>query len=167
MICGIGTDIVDVGRIRKAVERWGDRFLKRVFTEAEVVYCLAKANPYPHLAARFAAKEAVMKALSSLWGAQEHRVPTPVTAGQETDNPGAGLHSGKDQPHSRQRGLQPGHLRFKDIEISNRPSGQPFVRLRSVAWESLDSLSIHLSMSHEHDMAIAMVVLEKASRERL
>lgn len=58
---GLGTDIVDVERIQKAHERHGDRFLKRIFTEEEQAYCLDMKNPYPHLAARFAAKEAVSK----------------------------------------------------------------------------------------------------------
>lgn len=65
MITGIGTDIVEIQRIKDAVERNGERFLKRVFTEQEIAYCYKKKDPYPHLTARFAAKEAVIKALSS------------------------------------------------------------------------------------------------------
>ncbi len=63
MIKGVGTDLVDVERIRKARERWKESFLKKIFTEDELFYCNLKNNPYPHLAGRFAAKEAVMKAL--------------------------------------------------------------------------------------------------------
>ncbi len=66
MIHGIGTDIVEISRIKDAAEKWGDRFLKRVFTENEIAYCYKKKDPYPHLAVRFAAKEAVIKASSSL-----------------------------------------------------------------------------------------------------
>lgn len=66
MILGIGTDIVEIGRIKDAVERWGEHFLKKIFTDNEIAYCNEKKDPYPHLAARFAAKEAVIKASSSL-----------------------------------------------------------------------------------------------------
>lgn len=56
----VGIDIIDINRVRKSSERT-PRFLKRVFTEAELNYCFRKSNPYPSLAARFAAKEAVRK----------------------------------------------------------------------------------------------------------
>ncbi len=65
MISGIGTDIIEIGRLERIVGRKGDRFLRRVFTEAELVYCMGRANPYPCLAARFAAKEAVLKSLGT------------------------------------------------------------------------------------------------------
>ncbi|HEX7289343.1 MAG TPA: holo-[acyl-carrier-protein] synthase [Candidatus Angelobacter sp.] len=65
MIVGTGVDIAEVPRIRAAVERFGNRFLERVFTPEEVRYCTAKANPAERLAARFAAKEAGMKALGT------------------------------------------------------------------------------------------------------
>jgi holo-[acyl-carrier protein] synthase len=65
MIVGTGVDITEVSRIKAAVERFGDRFLERVFTPDEVRYCTAKANPAERLAARFAAKEAGMKALGT------------------------------------------------------------------------------------------------------
>ncbi len=60
-LVAIGLDIVEVTRIKDASERFGDRFLKRIFTEAELAYCLAMKRPEPHLAARFAAKEALSK----------------------------------------------------------------------------------------------------------
>lgn len=56
-------DIVAVDRIKRVVERWNSRFLDRVFTSAEQEYCMGKRKKYVHLAGRFAAKEAVMKAL--------------------------------------------------------------------------------------------------------
>jgi holo-[acyl-carrier protein] synthase len=65
MIVGTGVDITEVSRIKAAVERFGDRFVERVFTPDEVRYCTAKANPAERLAARFAAKEAGMKALGT------------------------------------------------------------------------------------------------------
>ncbi len=65
MIAGVGVDIVKIERIKAAVERWGERFMDRVFTEDEKKYSLSKYNPYPHLAARFAYKEALVKALGT------------------------------------------------------------------------------------------------------
>ena len=65
MIVGTGVDIAEVGRIKATVERFGDRFLKRVFTLAEVRYCMGKVNTAERLAARFAAKEAGMKAIGT------------------------------------------------------------------------------------------------------
>ena len=65
MIHGIGTDIIEIERIQSAYERWGERFLRRVFTEEEIRYSLKRRNPAPHLAARFAAKEAGAKALGT------------------------------------------------------------------------------------------------------
>lgn len=60
---GIGVDLVQIPRMRRVVERWQDRFLRRVFTDAELAYCRKRRDPVPHLAARFAAKEAALKAL--------------------------------------------------------------------------------------------------------
>lgn len=65
MIIGIGTDIASISRIERAVERFGDRFVNRVFTEKEVSYCKDKKEQAAHLAARFAAKEAVLKAFGT------------------------------------------------------------------------------------------------------
>jgi len=65
MIVGTGVDIAEVARIRAAMERFGERFLKRVFTPEEVRYCLGKTNTAERLAARFAAKEAGMKAIGT------------------------------------------------------------------------------------------------------
>jgi holo-[acyl-carrier protein] synthase len=65
MILGIGIDIVKVDRIEKAVERWSDSFTKRVFTDRELAYCVKQKRPALHLAARFGAKEAVMKAFGT------------------------------------------------------------------------------------------------------
>jgi len=65
MIVGTGVDIAEVARIRTAVERFGERFLKRVFTQEEIRYCTSKINTDERLAARFAAKEAAMKAIGT------------------------------------------------------------------------------------------------------
>ena len=65
MIVGTGVDIAEVARIRAAVDRFGERFLRRVFTPEEVRYCVSKINAAERLAARFAAKEAGMKAIGT------------------------------------------------------------------------------------------------------
>ncbi|MDD2331567.1 MAG: holo-ACP synthase [Candidatus Cloacimonetes bacterium] len=66
MIFGIGTDLVCIERIKGVIEK-NPRFPERVFTPSEIDYCSAKANPYQSYAARFAAKEAFMKALGTGW----------------------------------------------------------------------------------------------------
>jgi holo-[acyl-carrier protein] synthase len=63
MIEGIGVDIVKVERLRQAAGRWGKRFLEKVFTEREIKYCMEKHEPFTSFAIRFAAKEALIKAL--------------------------------------------------------------------------------------------------------
>ena len=65
MIVGTGVDITEVPRIKASWERFGERFLRRLFTPEEVRYCLGKANVEERLAARFAAKEAGMKAIGT------------------------------------------------------------------------------------------------------
>jgi holo-[acyl-carrier protein] synthase len=62
---GIGVDLVHLPRLRAVIERWQDRFLERVFTREEIAYCRARRDPVPHFAARFAAKEAALKALGT------------------------------------------------------------------------------------------------------
>ena len=58
----MGIDLIEIGRVAQTVDRWGDRFLRRIYTEGELAYCRGRT---PQLAARFAAKEAVMKALGT------------------------------------------------------------------------------------------------------
>ncbi len=65
MIHGIGIDMVKIDRMKGAVERWGDRFLRRVFTENEIAYSYEKKDPFLSLSVRFAAKEAFIKAIGS------------------------------------------------------------------------------------------------------
>jgi holo-[acyl-carrier protein] synthase len=67
MIVGTGIDITEVPRIAEAIERHGDRFLQRIYTEGERAYCDSKANRIERYAARFAAKEAAMKAIGTGW----------------------------------------------------------------------------------------------------
>ena len=67
MILGTGIDLAEVPRIRASIEKYGDRFLARVYTERERAYVERKANKFERYAARFAAKEAGMKALGTGW----------------------------------------------------------------------------------------------------
>jgi holo-[acyl-carrier protein] synthase len=67
LIVGSGVDLAEVHRIRESIERYGDRFLNRIYTEREIAYARSKANLYERFAARFAAKEAGMKALGTGW----------------------------------------------------------------------------------------------------
>jgi len=62
MIYGVGVDIVEIKKIKSAVRKWGNGFLNKVFTAGEMEYCNSRRFPYMHLASRFAAKEAIVKA---------------------------------------------------------------------------------------------------------
>ena len=64
-IIGLGLDATDIPRIAATIERYGDRFLHRIFTDGEIVYCQRRRHPEIHFAGRFAAKEAAMKALGT------------------------------------------------------------------------------------------------------
>jgi holo-[acyl-carrier protein] synthase len=102
--------------MKSAYERWGERFLKKIFTEGEIEYSFSKHNPYLSLAARFAAKEAGFKALSQ-----------------------AGIRI----------------VRWQDMEICRSAEGEPTLELTEIS-----GVTMHLSLSHTHEMAVAMVVAE-------
>ena len=95
-IKGVGIDLARIPRLRRVVERWDERFLRRVFTDEEIAYCRRRRDPIPHLAARFAAKEATLKALGTglrmgiNWRELEVRrergqAPTMVLTGRSRD----------------------------------------------------------------------------------
>ena len=67
MVVGLGIDIIEIARVKKSIDEYGSLFLNKVFTEDEITYCNKKFNRYQHFAARFAAKEAVYKAIASGW----------------------------------------------------------------------------------------------------
>jgi len=67
VILGTGIDLAEVPRVRAAIERYGRRFIERIYTPAEIAYVERKANRYERYAARFAAKEAGMKAIGTGW----------------------------------------------------------------------------------------------------
>src|SRR3972149_9369024 len=64
-VIGLGFDTTDIPRVADVFDRYGERFLRRIFTDGEIAYCMRHRNPVPHLAGRFAAKEAGMKALGT------------------------------------------------------------------------------------------------------
>ncbi len=70
VLIGLGADVIDIDRVRAVHERQGGRFLERVYTPGEISYCMGMGDPYKHLAARFAAKEAVSKAFTTGIGAE-------------------------------------------------------------------------------------------------
>ena len=69
MVIGVGIDVIQNQRIRESLEKFGARFLNRIYTEFETAYCNKCADPGIHFAARFAAKEAAFKALGTGWAA--------------------------------------------------------------------------------------------------
>jgi holo-[acyl-carrier protein] synthase len=125
VIYGIGTDIIEVKRVKSALEKYPG-FKTRVYTEHEITFCEDKKNKaarYISYAQRFAAKEAVAKAF------------------------GTGM--GKT-------------IFFRDIEVQNRPSGQPLIRLSAKAQEFLirkGQFDLTISLSGTKDFAVAFVVL--------
>ena len=78
MIVGTGIDIAEVPRVAASIERFGRRFLERVFTPEEIRYCESKANKTERYAGRFAAKEAAMKAIGTGWSRAAQYAQTPA-----------------------------------------------------------------------------------------
>lgn len=102
MIVGTGIDIVEIERVRAAAQRFGERFLKRVFTPGELAHCRSRRDPWPGLSARFAAKEAAMKALGAGMDAVGWRDLEVVS--QPGGQPGLRLH-GRALALARRRGV--------------------------------------------------------------
>lgn len=122
MIAGIGVDMVEVSRMKTAIEAWEATFLKKMFTAGEIAYCSTKKSPHKHYAARFAAKEAVAKAMHTGW-----------------------------------RGI----FRWRDVEVVNRPSGEPRIVLHGKVASALAGSQVHLSLSHTETTVVAFAVIEK------
>jgi holo-[acyl-carrier protein] synthase len=124
MIVGLGADVVEIRRIRQALKHQGERFIRRIFTAAEQEFCEARRDPAPHYAVRFAAKEALFKALGTGWA----------------------------------KGLS-----WQDVEVVRREQDAPILVLSDAAEkqsQELGTRSIHLSLSHSDDSALAVVILE-------
>jgi holo-[acyl-carrier protein] synthase len=109
--------MIEISRIAKAYKRWGDSLLHRVYTDEEIIYCLAKRDPSPCLAARFAAKEAAYKALAQ-----------------------AGLSVRS----------------WRELSVKRGTDGRPQLWYAGQA-----GLRLHLSLTHSHQLAGAVVVVEK------
>lgn len=114
MILGTGIDLAEVARIREAVDKYGRRFLERVFTPAEIAYVERKANRYERYAARFAAKEAGMKALGTGWR-RGVRWQDFEVRNQPSGRPALLLH-GVAAEYARQLGVERIHLSLTHTE---------------------------------------------------
>ena len=108
MIIGTGVDVVDIARIRNVIERLKDRFILRVFTPAEQEFCNKHRDPAPHYAARFAAKEALFKALGTGWAKGVTWLDVEVLR-KEQEAPALRLH-GEAQRLSASLGANKAHL---------------------------------------------------------
>ncbi len=116
MIIGTGVDIVEIERFRKVIERLKDRFLLRVFTEGERKFCDGHRYPAPHFAVRFAAKEAVFKALGTGWAKGVTWLDVEVMR-QRQDPPTIVL-SGEALRLSEEKGVRHIHLSLSHTEDS-------------------------------------------------
>lgn len=124
MNVGVGIDVIQNDRIAESLKRFGERFLRRIYTDGETQYCQSCARPEIHFAARFAAKEAAFKALGTGWS---------------------------------------GGVRWKDVEVRRLASGQPELLLHGAALErasALGSTRYHVSLTHDHTVSAAVVILE-------
>jgi len=124
MILGVGLDVVDTRRVASALKTYGSRFEERLWTQAELTDCAARADRARALASRFAAKEAFLKAL------------------------GTGSARG---------------LAFRQVEVVRGENGRPALRLTDAAAVHARERGVrhvHVSLSHEPNVAAAVVVLE-------
>jgi holo-[acyl-carrier protein] synthase len=124
MIVGVGIDSVSISRIARLIDRYGRRFLEKVFTEEEISEGQARRDGAHYFAARFAAREAFFKALGTGWG----------------------------------RGIP-----LKEVSVTREESGKPLLKLSGRAREAAGSIGTsisHISLSHEADIAQAVVILE-------
>lgn len=114
MIKGVGTDIIDISRVKKTIER-DRRFVDKVFTEEEIAYCQGKFHQEIHYAARFAAKEALFKALGTGW--RGGMAWQDISVGNdELGKPGITL-SGKTQEYFLDKGCSHIHLSLSHTRL--------------------------------------------------
>ena len=112
MLYGIGVDIVKISRIKKAMDRWGNRFLEKIFTKNEIEFCNSRPKPVNTFALRFAAKEAFSKAIG-LGMRQGLRWRDIEVFHHPTGKPGLRLH-GKCLEIYKKHGLSNIHLSLSD-----------------------------------------------------
>jgi holo-[acyl-carrier protein] synthase len=110
MILGIGIDLEEVDRLTKSIEKFGDRFLERIFTGGEIAFCRGKANANERFAARFAAKEAAFKALQGEWEKGLSWREFEVIA-QPSGAPRLELH-GRTAEFAASKGIRRAHVSF-------------------------------------------------------
>ena len=115
--------------MRTTIERWQDRFVERVFTDDEIAYCRSRRDPAPHFAARFAAKEAFIKAWS---GSRTHQPPLL------------------------------GSLDLREIEVVDDGYGRPALALHGTLAQMVGPCSTSVSLSHDGDAAIAVVLFTQS-----
>ena len=108
MILGTGTDITEVPRVAKAIARFGERFLERIYTPREIAYCKSKKNAVERFAARFAAKEAAMKAIGT--GQRQGVTWQSVEVGREPGGRPTILYHGRAREHFDRLGARRAHL---------------------------------------------------------
>lgn len=116
MILGVGADWVEVEEMRRALERGGERLRRRVFTRSERKYCEGRRREAEHLAARFAAKEALFKALGTGWGREAGWTDVEVVRARQ--GPPRLRLSGRAADSARKRGVRRLHL-----SLSHTPRG--------------------------------------------
>ncbi|MDP9267864.1 MAG: holo-[acyl-carrier-protein] synthase [Acidobacteriota bacterium] len=114
MIVGTGIDITEVPRIAAAIERHGERFLHRIFTAAEIRYCESKKNRVERYAARFAAKEAAMKAIGTGW--RQGVAWKEIEVGREPGGRPTVHFSGKVKQHAERLGAKRASLSLTHTE---------------------------------------------------
>jgi holo-[acyl-carrier protein] synthase len=114
MILGVGIDLIEVERVRRSYEKFGERFVNRILRPDEIRYCLSHKDPAPFLAARFAAKEAVSKAFGTGIGARLGWQDMEV-AKKESGEPYLILHGG-GLDLMRERGAARVHLSLTHTE---------------------------------------------------
>ncbi|MCE0522437.1 MAG: holo-ACP synthase [Methylacidiphilales bacterium] len=107
-ILGVGMDIVETKRIAESIARFGDRFLRRVFLEGEVAYAQSMKHPHLHLAARFAAKEAISKAFGTGIGRELGWRDLEIVR-EASGAPRVQLH-GRAEAYAKARGVQAIHV---------------------------------------------------------
>jgi holo-[acyl-carrier protein] synthase len=122
MILGVGIDLVDIERMETDLA--SEAFVRRVFTDEEILYCRSRPKPAESYAGKFAAKEAFMKAI------------------------GAGIRQG---------------VWFTDIEVLNKPNGQPYLKLNEKLenYANILDANVSVSLSHTRYLATAIVLIEK------
>ena len=114
MIVGTGTDITEVPRVAKAIARFGERFIERIYTPREIAYCKSKKNAVERFAARFAAKEAAMKAIGT--GQRQGVTWQSVEVGREPGGRPTILYHGRAREHFDRLGARHAHLSLTHTE---------------------------------------------------